>query len=606
MPEHIFQYANDAMFVIDLKGVIIQCNDAVEKLYGYRTNELTGEQFSILLSPGKINEFETNKENLLFGENSEAFETIRVARNKNVVKVSASYSPVKDESGKITGIYLIDRKITHYRSIASKAQALLETAPDSMVIVNSSGQIVLVNAQTELLFGYTKEELLGEDVEILIPKRFLGKHGENRRNFFAAPRARNMGVGLELFGIKKDGTEFPVEISLSPMTTEEGVFVSAAIRNTSERKKAEKKFRGLLESAPDAIIIVNREGIIQLTNAQTEYLFEYKKEEMLGQRVEMLIPARFMDSHPHHREAFFANPKTRGMGVGLELFGKKKNGKEFPVEISLSPLETEEGTLVSAAVRDISEKKRLEHEIRDANINLEKKVRQRTAELETKNRELEQFAYVASHDLQEPLRTTSSFVDLFKKKYIGKLDEEADTMLNYIVQSSDRMKVLIKDLLDYSRIGRKTDIQPVDCNIILKEVLADLNKNIQETKTEIKTGKLPLINGYPTELKLIFQNLITNAIKFRKKDIAPIINIFAEKKGGYWQFSVEDNGIGIEEKHKDRIFVIFQRLHNRTEYDGSGIGLAHCKKIAELHGGKIWVESKPGEGSTFHFTIYEM
>ncbi|MEP7142079.1 MAG: two-component regulator propeller domain-containing protein [Ferruginibacter sp.] len=224
-------------------------------------------------------------------------------------------------------------------------------------------------------------------------------------------------------------------------------------------------------------------------------------------------------------------------------------------------------------------------------------------DLERKNKELEQFAYVASHDLQEPLRTTSSFIELIQKQYHGKLDDKADKYLDFISDASDRMIVLIKDLLDFSRIGTKAELKTVDCNIILKNVLTDIMVAIQESEASIEYTALPVINGYPTEIKLLFQNLVLNAIKFRKKDTSPQIKISAQKKGSLWQFAISDNCIGIEKKHSEKIFDIFQRLHTRKEYTGSGIGLSHCKKIVELHHGKIWVESIPGEGSTFYFAL---
>lgn len=248
---------------------------------------------------------------------------------------------------------------------------------------------------------------------------------------------------------------------------------------------------------------------------------------------------------------------------------------------------------------------KLQQEIREANATLEKKVAQRTAELEIKNKELEQFAYVASHDLQEPLRTTSSFVDLLRKQYYDRLDENANLYIDYILQSSDRMKTLIKDLLDYSRLGRAKQMDVIDCNLMLKEVLADLDKVIRENGAKIHVEILPVIKGLPTEIKLLFQNLISNSIKFRRPGVSPEINIQGYKQNGFWHFSISDNGIGIEKQHQERIFIIFQRLHNRTDYEGSGIGLAHCKKVVELHGGKIWVESESGKGSTFRFTIAE-
>jgi ligand-binding sensor domain-containing protein/signal transduction histidine kinase len=254
------------------------------------------------------------------------------------------------------------------------------------------------------------------------------------------------------------------------------------------------------------------------------------------------------------------------------------------------------------------EKQVLERTQSLANMTLEERKARQEAddavrELERKNRELEQFAYVASHDLQEPLRTTSTSAELFHKQYIGKLDDRADKYLGFIMQSTDRMRVLITDLLEYSRIGKKKELKEIDCNLLLEEVLADLGTAIDETFARIKIEKLPVINGYSTELKLLFQNLITNAVKFRKKDIDPEITITAEKTGEDWKFSVVDNGIGMDQQHSEKIFIIFQRLHTRSEYPGSGIGLSHCKKIAELHKGKIWVESQPGEGSKFYFTI---
>jgi PAS domain S-box-containing protein len=229
-----------------------------------------------------------------------------------------------------------------------------------MVIVNNEGRILLVNAQTERLFGFRREEMVGQWVELLMPERFRKQHPGHRTSFFVDPKVRSMGSGLELYGQKKDGTEFPIEISLSPLQTEEGVLVSSAIRDTSERKKTEERFRGLLESAPDATVIVSRDGRIALVNSQTERLFEYKRSELIGQPVEVLVPERFRSGHAGHRTQYFARSKPRAMGSGLELFGRRKNGSEFPVEISLSPLKTAEGVLVSSTIRDITERKKAE------------------------------------------------------------------------------------------------------------------------------------------------------------------------------------------------------------------------------------------------------
>jgi len=224
-------------------------------------------------------------------------------------------------------------------------------------------------------------------------------------------------------------------------------------------------------------------------------------------------------------------------------------------------------------------------------------------QLEQKNKELEQFAYVASHDLQEPLETVSSFVGVLQKKYAGKLDEKGDTYIGFIVQAAKRMQTLVRNVLEYSRIGKSNVKEPVDCNKLIREVITDLDASIQASQATVTAHELPVVNGNSIELKQLFQNLISNAIKFRKADVAPVVEISAAKEDGSWKFAVSDNGIGIDEKFYDRIFVIFQRLHNRSQYEGTGIGLSLGRKIVESHGGKIWVTSKPGEGSTFYFTI---
>ncbi len=219
------------------------------------------------------------------------------------------------------------------------------------------------------------------------------------------------------------------------------------------------------------------------------------------------------------------------------------------------------------------------------------------------NQEMEQFAYVASHDLKEPLRTITGLIQLLQKKYKGKLEGDADKYLSFIADSSNRMKVLINDLLDFSSIGSLATLSDIDTTALLTTIIGDIDAAIKESNCTINFGALPPINGYTTEIKLLFQNLLINAIKFRKKDVRPVINVTGSDKGEYWQFSVSDNGIGIAPQFSDKIFKIFQRLHTRSEYEGSGIGLSHCSKVVAMHNGKIWVDSEPGAGSIFYFTI---
>lgn len=471
---------------------------------------------------------------------------------------------------------------------------LLESAPDAVVIVNERGRIELANNQAEALFGHDKSDLIGRHVEMLIPERYRQIHVSHREGYFRSPVVRSMGQNLDLYALRRDGQEFPVEISLSPLQTGQGLLVSASIRDVTDRREADKKFRDLLDSAPDAMVIVRESGEIELANKQTDSLFGYAHGELVGQTIEVLMPQRFRGAHSGHRQGFFAHPNVRGMGRGLELFGQEKSGREFPVEISLSPLQTKDGLLVSAAIRDISERKERERELN-----------QYARQLESKNKELEQFAYIASHDLQEPLRTVASFVELLMEDYAGKLGADADTYLRYITDASQRMTQLIRGLLDYSRIGIQSRLESVDCEQLLRDVVKDLEVAIAECGGSVNWSDLPQLVTYGNELRQVFQNLLTNAIKFHKPDVKPVVRVSAVRESGGWRFTVADNGIGIESQHLERIFLIFQRLHAREDYEGTGIGLAHCKKIVDLLGGRIWAESTPGEGSQFHFTVMD-
>jgi PAS domain S-box-containing protein len=478
------------------------------------------------------------------------------------------------------------------RQSEARFRTAVESAPNAMVMIDDRGRIVLANAQAEKLFGYPREELLGGTIEMLVPERFRGAHPGYRKQFFHEPRSRAMGAGRDLFGRRKDGSEIPVEIGLNPIRTEEGHFVLAAIVDISERKRAEERFRVAVEGAPNAMVMINPEGSIILVNAQTEALFGYSREELLGNTIEILVPERFRTNHPKYRKDFFACPRARAMGAGRDLFGLKKDGTEIPVEIGLNPFTTDEGTFVLAAIVDITERKRAEGALK------------KTAEdLSRSNKELQQFAYVASHDLQEPLRAVAGCVDLLRQRYKGRFEGPADELMGHAVDGAMRMQTLINDLLAYSRVDtRGGSLERIDSGKALEAALSNLEVAISEKQARITHDAMPTIVADQTQLTQLFQNLIGNAIKFRSERLLAV-HVGAQRGQDEWIFSVRDNGIGIEPEYYERIFQIFQRLHTQGRYPGTGIGLAICKKIVDRHGGRIWVESKAGEGSTFFFTL---
>jgi PAS domain S-box-containing protein len=473
-------------------------------------------------------------------------------------------------------------------------QLIVESSPNAIVLVNKEGKIAYVNNEMEKLFGYTKTELIGQMVEILIPQRYRERHPDFRGNFFSSPSVRAMGAGRELFAIRKNKSELPIEIGLKPIVTVDGTMVLASIIDITERKKAEERFRLVVESSPSAMILVNQDGNITLINKQTEILFGYKRIELIGKKLEVLIPERFAHDHVGYRSRFFEKPLTRAMGVGRDLFARRKDGSEIQVEIGLNPIETEDGQLVLASIIDITERKMQE-------VSLKKQI-----ELETKNKELEQFAFLASHDLQEPLRTISNYMQIFEEDYLVQLDDNAKKYIQSVKNASKRMSVLVKALLDFSRLGRDRKLAYVDCKKLLDNVISDLQDMIKKSGATIEVSEMPSLNIYEVEVSQLFQNLITNAIKFQDTGATPRVLISSKKVNDKWQFSVGDNGIGIASIHFGRIFDIFQRLHTNASYEGNGIGLANCKKIVELHQGEIWVESTQGKGTTFNFTIPQL
>lgn len=584
----------DAMLAIAPDGKVLHWNRAAELIFGYSPLEAQGRLITDLIVPADRVDEERQVQADVWARGLVVYESLRRRKDGSLVHVSISSKRVSDAQGRQRYVLSTKKDITHLKIqraaqlVEARFGALLESTPDAIVMVNVTGRIVLVNSQAERMFGYQRQNLVGKPVEVLLPERFRVTHNQHRINFFAQPRTRAMGAGLDLHGLRSNGEEFPVEISLSPLVTEEGTLVMSAVRDVADRKKAEQKFRSLLEAAPDSMVIAARDGTITLVNSQTERLFGYKRSELLGQSVEMLIPERFRGKHPGHRAQFFAQPRARAMGEGLRLYGLRKDGSEFPVEISLSPLETEDGLFVSSAIRDATERKRYETALQEA------------------NRLKSEFLANMSHELRTPLNGIIGFSEFLVDEKPGPLNAKQKEYLGDVLNSGRHLLHLINDVLDLSKVeAGKMELHPETfqlaeavqevCSVVAPIAMQkgiDIRSQVSSTPSKVTLDRQKFIQ--------VLYNLVSNAVKFTAKggDVQVIVD---QEAPGTLRVCVRDTGIGISRSDFGKLFAEFQQLDSGSarRFGGTGLGLALTKKIVEFQRGSISVDSELGQGSTF-------
>jgi PAS domain S-box-containing protein len=479
------------------------------------------------------------------------------------------------------------------RDSEEKYRMLLDGVQDYAVFVlDPQGRVASWNAGAERITGYPAERIMGRSFACLyLPDDIRsGRPEEVLRIAAASGRCTEIGVRL-----REDGSQFLADVIVTALRDRAGRLMgfSEISSDLSESTASEARYRGLLEAAPDAMIVVNQLGEIVLLNLQVETQFGYRRDELVGQKVKNIIPEGFAERLIADALRSAEDALAQQIGTGIELEGRRKDGSVFPIEIMLSPLESTDGILVTAAIRNITKRKQAEAQL------IEK-----VEELNRSNEELAQFANLASHDLQEPLRMVASYTQLLSRRYKGRLDSDADEFIAFAVDGASRMQRLIQGLLAYSRVGTKgKELLRISSEDALQQALLNVGGAMGESGARVTHDVLPNVLADEIQLIQLFQNLVSNAIKYQAAG-TPLVHISAARGDKQkWIFSVRDNGLGIEAQYFEKIFGMFQRLHKREEFDGTGIGLAICKKIVERHGGTLSVESQLGKGSTFRFAL---
>jgi PAS domain S-box-containing protein len=732
----LFEYSPYGILIADEKSNYIDANDKMCQMLGYTHRELTGMNASDIVAPQEMPHVDDALHTLRTGDDhSREWLFRRKDESQFVGEVVATEMP----DGTLLGVV---RDVTEREHAEHRFRQLIEGAPNGMVMVDESGKIQLVNAEIEKLFGYRRDELFGQSIDMLVPDRFRNHHDQYRKAFVASPIARPMGSGRDLFGLRKDGSEFPVEIGLNPIQTEKGIVVLGTIVDITERKRAEESLRqsqeglkavfdtaldgiimmdhtgtivgfnpsaerifdyrgsdvigqklankiipagmheahrrglerllssgegpslgkrlemtalrsdgtefpvelaisrvgsadpplftgfvrditerkrveetlrrsqeqlaGIIDSAMDAIITVDDEQKVVLFNSAAEKMFRYPPDQALGKPLDRFIPERFRNAHKDHIQNFGKTSVTRRSMASLgAIFGIRSDGDEFPIEASISQLESEGRKYFTVILRDITERKAAEERNLQLHETLERRVAERTSEWELANKELEAFSYSVSHDLRAPLRHIDGFVKLLASREAEHLDSTSQRYLTVVTDAVGKMGLLIDELLAFSRTSRQEiRMSRVDLNPLLRESLQMLEPMTAGRSIEWKIEPLPDVRGDPTLLGLVFSNLLSNAVKFTRNCETASIEVGSlEEKNGKATIYIKDNGVGFDMAYSKKLFGVFQRLHRDDEFEGIGIGLATVQRIISRHGGRIWADAEVDKGATFYFAL---
>jgi PAS domain S-box-containing protein len=581
-----------ALHSVDENGTILWANEAELRMMGYARDEYVGRN---------VVEFHVDKpaildmlQRLKRNEELRGCES-RVRRKDGSIRYVSISSSAYRQAGQFGHTRCVTQDITERKGITElqeRLAAIVESSDDAILSKDLDGTIRSWNQAAERMFGYTAEEILGKHISTLAP-------AENLPEISTILRRIARGERIDHYETKrrtKDGKILTVSLTVSPVRDDSGTIVGASkvVRDISQQRgitELQERLAAIVESSDDAIISKDLSGVIQSWNRGAERIFGYKADEIIGKHISTLAPPDAVDEIPGILQRI-----ARGERFDhYETRRKTKDGRILNMSLTISPVRDTSGAIVGASkvARDITERKRQEQALREAN-----------AALSRSNADLQQFAYSASHDLQEPLRMVATYSEMLKRKFGGKLGPRGDEYIGYTIQGALRMEQLLSDLRAYAQAstGDREPTEDVDAEEILDKTLEGLDAAIHEAGATVTRTPLPPVRMHKFQLQQLFQNLIGNAIRYRGTG-APRIHVAAERQGQESVFSVQDNGIGIEPQYKEQIFGIFNRLHTTAEYPGTGMGLAICERIVQRAGGRIWVESEPGRGSTFFFTV---
>jgi PAS domain S-box-containing protein len=609
----IVDTAQLAFVSIDEDGLITAWNPQAEHMFGWSRDEAIGDRLSRTIIPPRYREAHGRgfEEFLTTGRGpilERRIEIEALHKDGHEVPVELSVTPVRVEGEYFFNAFLTD--ISERKAAEESLRQLANivgSSSDAMISMTIDGTITSWNPGAVELYGYTPDEAIGQRIHMLIPSHRLHEGDEILTLIQSGQKVQFS----ETERVRKDGSIVEVSVTNAPIKDAVGAVIGASsvVRDITERKRADRAlrelqegFRSAFEHAPIGMALFSVEsedrGQLLEVNRSLSEMTGYATQQLLEMDLRDVIHPDDVESERELREQLLSGeiPNYR-----IEMRFVHRAGHPVWVAQTASTVHGSSDELLYGVVQveDVSERKKANDEL--ASMAREREAR--ATELERSNADLQQFAYAASHDLSEPLRMVSSYVQLLAKRYKDKLDSDADEFIDFAVDGTTRMQALIDGLLIYSRAGTADYThEPVDCSKVLHDTLTTLHASLRESGAKVNAGPLPTVEGDPTQLFQLFQNLISNAIKFAA-DEPPAIEITADREGGCWRFMVKDNGIGIEPAHAQRIFAVFQRLHGRGEYPGSGVGLAICKRIVERHNGRIWVESPPDGGSTFYFTI---